>query len=652
MALVDIATPLLSPERRKKKPYKELTLAEKVELIRLAENNSNLSQASIAELYEIAKSNVCRILQRKTEYLRAFESAKFAGSRKRKLRNWLDCNENEPIRNKKSTCSEPAESARLGNETLRAHMLKQHQISRMFMCRCCNWAFPDKTSLHMHMQGKSDGTKSSLNVPVIGKGLPPISSPPSQTLNFGNTEELFNNVLAAQLNNQQLRNAFPALNPMNLGMRMNPTAVSTSFGSSVIKPGITSPLTPSSTASGASCDNPQNSLFPQLSMIPRDNADLFLKLRDRLLLNNLWLPGSNVMNMPFGATGTEGAEGSDESNAFNFFNPTLFANQLDSAKNMATQSQEALQNLMQQILEQSIKSSNDNNNNVEDEKEVKVDSDDSEHRTSFFSAEDLIDRSTCFDRAANSVSSLDRKLDSASSLDRAMNSDSLLHRAKTSVSSGSNSASPVDHGNVRSPDYTSEGFERSSEYCTEAVNSVASSTHNEDSESQNHMILSQNRSLNHLNNLQQHRLNQSPESSHLSCLNNAMSSLETRQTSSSPYSKDIPNLEIQTKSSASLDNSSGHNFSASPTNSNSSTSPNSACFDCQVAKNKLVQLSMEINKIREQKSQADLELSEKNEALANRLAEIRSRLVKFMEESDAAENVEFVKEIMKFTMLQ
>lgn len=31
-------------------------------------------------------------------------------------------------------------------------MYKQHQISRMFMCRCCNWAFPDKTSLHMHMQ--------------------------------------------------------------------------------------------------------------------------------------------------------------------------------------------------------------------------------------------------------------------------------------------------------------------------------------------------------------------------------------------------------------------------------------------------------------------------------------------------------------------
>lgn len=78
-----------APERRKKKPYKELTLEEKVELIRMAEENSSLSQASIAEKYSIAKSNVCRILQRKAEYLRAFESAGFAGSRKRKLRGDL-----------------------------------------------------------------------------------------------------------------------------------------------------------------------------------------------------------------------------------------------------------------------------------------------------------------------------------------------------------------------------------------------------------------------------------------------------------------------------------------------------------------------------------------------------------------------------------
>ncbi|VDK37662.1 unnamed protein product [Gongylonema pulchrum] len=87
MAVADSSTPsTTTAERRKKKPYKELTLEEKVQLIRLAEENAGMSQASIAERYSIAKSNVCRILQRKQEYLRAYECAGFAGSRKRKLR--------------------------------------------------------------------------------------------------------------------------------------------------------------------------------------------------------------------------------------------------------------------------------------------------------------------------------------------------------------------------------------------------------------------------------------------------------------------------------------------------------------------------------------------------------------------------------------
>ena len=46
-------------------------------------------------------------------------------------------------------------------------MLKQHQITRMFMCRCCNWAFPDKTSLHIHMQAMASGSPG--NVSVIAK---------------------------------------------------------------------------------------------------------------------------------------------------------------------------------------------------------------------------------------------------------------------------------------------------------------------------------------------------------------------------------------------------------------------------------------------------------------------------------------------------
>nr|CAD2137094.1 unnamed protein product [Meloidogyne enterolobii] len=83
----------IMPKKKKKKPYKELTLEQKVELIRLAERCTNLSQASIAERYAIAKSNVCRILQRKTEYVRALECAGFAGSRKRKLRTAINLGE-------------------------------------------------------------------------------------------------------------------------------------------------------------------------------------------------------------------------------------------------------------------------------------------------------------------------------------------------------------------------------------------------------------------------------------------------------------------------------------------------------------------------------------------------------------------------------
>ncbi|CDW55507.1 zinc finger protein [Trichuris trichiura] len=63
------------------------------------------------------------------------------------------------------------------NETLRAHMYKKHQISRMFMCRCCNWAFPDKTSLHIHMQAMATGNPG--NVSIIAKSCP--SPPPCST---------------------------------------------------------------------------------------------------------------------------------------------------------------------------------------------------------------------------------------------------------------------------------------------------------------------------------------------------------------------------------------------------------------------------------------------------------------------------------------
>ncbi|PAV86885.1 hypothetical protein WR25_02064 [Diploscapter pachys] len=48
-------------------------------------------------------------------------------------------------------------------------MYKKHHIARMFMCRCCNFAFPDKTTMHMHIHAKEEG--KNVSIPVIGKGL-------------------------------------------------------------------------------------------------------------------------------------------------------------------------------------------------------------------------------------------------------------------------------------------------------------------------------------------------------------------------------------------------------------------------------------------------------------------------------------------------
>ncbi|GMT19048.1 hypothetical protein PFISCL1PPCAC_10345 [Pristionchus fissidentatus] len=170
--------------RPSKKPYKELNLAEKVELIRLAEENVGLSQATIAERYSIAKSNVCRILQRKREYLKAFESSGFAASRKRKLK----CRSTESIDNRSNQSIihapipiRPSDSS-TGNETLRAHMYKEHEVSRMFMCRCCNWAFPDKTSLHVHIQSKEEGKRSLHSLP-LSTGLPSAFVPLQSSIN-------------------------------------------------------------------------------------------------------------------------------------------------------------------------------------------------------------------------------------------------------------------------------------------------------------------------------------------------------------------------------------------------------------------------------------------------------------------------------------
>uniref|UniRef100_A0A1I7Z393 C2H2-type domain-containing protein n=1 Tax=Steinernema glaseri TaxID=37863 RepID=A0A1I7Z393_9BILA len=70
------------------------------------------------------------------------------------------------------------------SETLRSHMFRAHSISRMFMCRCCNWAFPDKTSLHIHMQSMAR-TGHPGDVAVLARSSTEIGpeESPSQEMN-------------------------------------------------------------------------------------------------------------------------------------------------------------------------------------------------------------------------------------------------------------------------------------------------------------------------------------------------------------------------------------------------------------------------------------------------------------------------------------
>uniref|UniRef100_A0A0K0F082 C2H2-type domain-containing protein n=1 Tax=Strongyloides venezuelensis TaxID=75913 RepID=A0A0K0F082_STRVS len=348
------------PERRKKKPYKELTLEEKVQLIRLAEENSGLSQASIAEKYTIAKSNVCRILQRKHEYIRAYESAGFAGSRKRKLRG--DNTENFAInssRGKLSFCnstnsdnetsfnqssflenlalkncflpnntgilkpnpftnnltSSSNQCVILNNETLRAHMYKQHQISRMFMCKCCNWAFPDKTSLHMHQQAKEEG--KNVNVPVIGKGNTPSLSTTTS-------------LLGLSTNNSQ---TLPNTNPFN---SLNNLA------------NLTTTLNLQNTLSLD--NNNGNNLLPHLQLL--QNNEFINKFKDGLLLNNM-LPHIGIQNW-FAAAMSAAATSTQPSNQNNFNILTQ-----DGTLNQPLDLEKALQGL-----EDNINNNNSNNNSI------------------------------------------------------------------------------------------------------------------------------------------------------------------------------------------------------------------------------------------------------------------------------------------------
>ncbi|MFH4973489.1 hypothetical protein AB6A40_000198 [Gnathostoma spinigerum] len=155
-------------------------------------------------------------------------------------------------------------------------MYKQHQISRMFMCRCCNWAFPDKTSLHMHMQAKEEG--KNISVPVIGKG-----NPPPQIVPGAHTNQLLSSTISQQATTLHAPQPRPAANTSQTQFASLPL---NSFNSLPAQQQLT--ITDPNVLQAAAV-----SLFPHLALLRGDtstntqNEDFMAKLQHRLMLNNL-----------------------------------------------------------------------------------------------------------------------------------------------------------------------------------------------------------------------------------------------------------------------------------------------------------------------------------------------------------------------------
>lgn len=99
------------------------------------------------------------------------------------------------------------------NETLRSHMFRMHSISRMFMCRCCNWAFPDKTSLHIHMQSMlRNGTPGEVAV-LARSSTEDGSSDSGEACSFSPEQlqhKLLGNNNSSKIMNNNLGSIFPS----------------------------------------------------------------------------------------------------------------------------------------------------------------------------------------------------------------------------------------------------------------------------------------------------------------------------------------------------------------------------------------------------------------------------------------------------------
>ncbi|CAJ0577343.1 unnamed protein product, partial [Mesorhabditis spiculigera] len=70
------------------------------------------------------------------------------------------------------------------DEHLRSHMSQRHQIEQVFTCSCCNWAFPDKKQLNMHIYSMSKtGQPGPANVIAtvdLEPGAFAVERPPSR----------------------------------------------------------------------------------------------------------------------------------------------------------------------------------------------------------------------------------------------------------------------------------------------------------------------------------------------------------------------------------------------------------------------------------------------------------------------------------------
>uniref|UniRef100_A0A915Q132 C2H2-type domain-containing protein n=1 Tax=Setaria digitata TaxID=48799 RepID=A0A915Q132_9BILA len=170
-------------------------------------------------------------------------------------------------------------------------MYKQHQISRMFMCRCCNWAFPDKTSLHMHMQAKEEG--KTISVPVIGKGNPPaVHQNQHQHEQQQQQQQQQNENLTNQNNLTEKGRHSPQSSTLHVPQprvpATNPFAPLQLHSLVGLAPQQAVSLSEQTSLQAAAA-----TLFPQMALL-RDASgsgthvdDLMSKLRERLMLNNL-----------------------------------------------------------------------------------------------------------------------------------------------------------------------------------------------------------------------------------------------------------------------------------------------------------------------------------------------------------------------------